>query len=130
MNKIETICIINDDEVYAFIIKKTIEKLSICKHITTFLNGEDAINSFKNISNNLPDIILLDINMPVMDGWGFLKEFEALKLDKNMPIYLISAHVSKNDNLKAISNKLVTDVLEDPTDSETLLRIISEVLVN
>ncbi len=85
MNKIETICIINDDEVYAFIIKKSIVKLSICNHITTFLNGEDAINSFKNISNILPDIILLDIHMPVMDGWSFLKEYELLlSFDKKL----------------------------------------------
>ena len=130
MNKIETICIINDDEVYAFIIKKSIVKLSICNHVTTFLNGEDAINSFKNISNILPDIILLDIHMPVMDGWSFLKEYELLKLNKNIPIYLISAQVSKNDSLKAADNKFITGVLEDPTDTDTLLKISRYVLAN
>ncbi|MCF8429358.1 MAG: response regulator [Bacteroidia bacterium] len=128
MNKIETICIINDDDVYAFIIKKTIEKLSISNHVTTFVNGEDAINSFKNILNNLPDIILLDLNMPVMDGWNFLEAFETLQISYHIPIYLISAHISNEDNLKAKNNKLISAVLKDPTDTDTLLKITGNVL--
>jgi CheY-like chemotaxis protein len=128
MNKIETICIINDDDVYAFIVKKSIKKLSICNHVTTFINGEDAINSFKNNLNNLPDIILLDINMPVMDGWEFINEFEALNIEKKIAIYIISAHISEQDNLKANNNILITGVLEDPTDTDTLLKITGNVL--
>lgn len=128
MNKIETICIINDDGVYAFIVKKSIIKLSICNQVTTFINGEDAINSIKNNLNNLPDIILLDINMPVMDGWEFLNEFEALNIEKKIAIYLISAHISEEDNLKANNNVLISGVLEDPTETDTLLRITGNVL--
>ena len=134
MNKIETICIINDDGVYAFIVKKSIIKLSICNQVTTFINGEDAINSIKNNLNNLnnlndlPDIILLDINMPVMHGWEFLNEFEALNIEKKIAIYLISAHISEEDNLKANNNVLISGVLEDPTETDTLLRITGNVL--
>lgn len=128
MNKIENICIINDDEVYAFIVKKSIIKLSICNHVTTFVNGEDAINSFKNNLNSLPDIILLDINMPVMHGWEFLNEFEALNIEKKIAIYIVSAHISEEDNLKANNNILISGVLEDPTDTNTLLNISGNVL--
>ncbi|MFZ4797275.1 MAG: response regulator [Bacteroidia bacterium] len=130
MNKIEHICIINDDDVFSFIVKKSILKLSICNQITTFVNGEDAINSFKNHLNSLPDIILLDINMPVMDGWSFLNEFEELNIEKNISIYLISAHISEEDNIKAKNNIYITGVLEDPTDTNTLLTITGNVLAN
>lgn len=123
MNKVETICIINDDDVYSYIIKKSIKKLALCNEVTTFINGEDAIHSLKDCTNKLPDIIFLDINMPVMDGWDFLKEFEELKLNKTIPIYLTSAHVSDDDNLKAISSPLITAIIEDPTDTETLYKI-------
>lgn len=128
MNKIENICIINDDDVYAFIVKKSIIKLSICNNVTTFVNGEDAFNSFKNNLNNLPDIILLDINMPVMDGWEFLNEFEALNIEKKIAIYIISAHISEEDNFKANNNTLISGVLEDPTDTDTLLKITGNIL--
>ncbi len=130
MNKIETICIINDDDIFTFIIKKSIIKLAVCQNVITFPNGEEAINFFRNNSNYLPEIILLDINMPVMDGWDFLDEFSTIENYNKTNVYLISVHVSEEDKLKAKNHAGITGILNDPTDSETLYKITGNIIAN
>lgn len=75
MKKFETLYIVDDDDVYQFIAKKTIEQTGLVELIKTFSNGREAIQfleSFIDSPEFLPEIILLDLTMPVMDGWEFL----------------------------------------------------------
>lgn len=99
MNKFKKVFIVDDDKVFHFIIKKLMQRNNIEIIPFFFDNGYDAITELKekrNAPNELPDLILLDINMPIMDGWQFLEEFRLIKdqLDKDPIIYLIS---SSND---------------------------------
>lgn len=126
MFKIKTICIVNDDEIFTFILKKSIVKLNICEQVLTYTNGEEAINVLSKECVVLPEIILLDINMPFMNGWEFLEEFSKINKSKKIAIYLISAHISPEDNLKAKNNYEITGILSDPADSETITRIVNE----
>jgi CheY-like chemotaxis protein len=126
MPKLKTICIINDDDIFTFILKKSINKLSVCENILTYSNGELALQGLTNQVESgllLPEIILLDINMPIMNGWDFLNEFSAINTNKKVDIYLISAHISSNDSLKAKNHPEITGILEDPAESETIMRI-------
>ncbi|MCZ6900005.1 MAG: response regulator, partial [Bacteroidetes bacterium] len=71
MSKVDTICLVDDDEVYHYIMERTISKNKLAKTILKFMDGETAINFFnQNLANQskLPELILLDLNMPVMDG--------------------------------------------------------------
>lgn len=125
MFKVKTICIINDDDIFTFILKKSITKLNICEQILTYSNGEEAINNLTQDGFILPEIILLDINMPIMNGWEFLEVFsKVIKLNK-VDIYLISAHISQEDHLKAKNSLEITGILSDPTDTETIIRIVN-----
>ncbi|MFA9213881.1 MAG: response regulator [Candidatus Methylacidiphilales bacterium] len=126
MYKIKTICIINDDDIFTFILKKSITKLNVCGQVITFSNGQEAMDAFSISGAVVPEIILLDINMPIMDGWGFLSEFEIIKTNEKVDIYLISAHVSDEDCLKVKTNKRITGILSDPTDNETIMKIVNE----
>ena len=75
MNPIKTISIIDDDAVFVFLTKKAIELAHIAHQVKVFVNGWDAISYFKeNIEclDLMPDVILLDLSMPIMDGWQFL----------------------------------------------------------
>lgn len=99
MKKFKKVFIVDDDKVFHFIIKKLLLKNNIDTISTFFENGFDAVEELKvkmNSEIDLPDLILLDINMPIMDGWQFLEEFRMIKnqLIKAPLIYLIS---SSND---------------------------------
>jgi len=98
MKKFNTIFVVDDDLVYHFIIKKLFSKCNINVDTKYFFNGLEAIDELKEKvqTDNVPDLILLDINMPVYDGWQFLEEFKKLKqsISKEITVYLVS---SSND---------------------------------
>jgi CheY-like chemotaxis protein len=124
MNKVSTICIINDDDIFTFILKKSITKLNICDEVISFINGDEAIKEFEKPNSSIPNIILLDINMPVLNGWDFLTEFVKINITFKVDIYLISAHISNEDLIKAKNQKEITGILTDPTDSKILTEIV------
>jgi len=98
MKKFNTIFVVDDDMVYHFIIKRLFSKCNINVDAKYFFNGLEAIDELKDKvkTDNIPDLILLDINMPVYDGWQFLEEFKKIKknLSKEITVYLVS---SSND---------------------------------
>jgi CheY-like chemotaxis protein len=124
MNKVSTICIINDDDIFTFILKKSITKLNICNEVISFINGDEAIKEFEKPNSSIPNIILLDINMPVLNGWDFLTEFVKINIPFKVDIYLISAHISNEDLIKAKNQKEITGILTDPTDNKILIEIV------
>src|SRR5438067_5958065 len=104
--KANTICIIDDDMVYQITTKKVLEKINNTKKIIVFSNGKEAFEYFSKVVSDedaLPDIILLDVNMPYMNAWQFLEEYKKLKplLIKQITIYIISSSVSDIDIQKA-----------------------------
>jgi CheY-like chemotaxis protein len=129
MNPIKTLSIIDDDEIYVFLAKKSIEQTNLINLIKVFGNGLDAINFLKeNIDNpdSLPEIIFLDLAMPVMDGWEFLEEYLLFmpKLSRKITIYIVSSSISPFDIAKAKSINVVTDFIIKPIAKEKLLEII------
>lgn len=99
MMKFNNVFIVDDDLVYHFIMKKLFAKCGININTSYFFNGLEAIEGLKKKMDDeqaIPDLILLDINMPVYDGWQFLEEFKKLKnfLKKEIIVYLVS---SSND---------------------------------
>ncbi|NCX96022.1 MAG: response regulator [Chitinophagia bacterium] len=128
MNEIDNICIIDDDNIYTMLLKKTIKKLNICDNITSFNQGKLALETFKtHIQTNtpLPDIIFLDVNMPILDGWMFVDEFAKIMdaMNKKVLIYVVSASVDPDDKNKALANKYITNYLVKPIEIQTLLGI-------
>ena len=88
--------VVDDDKIFHFIIKKLLLNNNIDVIPSFFENGLEAIEGIKNKIDNgetPPDLILLDINMPVLDGWQFLEEFKLLKkfLKEEICIYIISS---------------------------------------
>ena len=84
--KKKEIWIVDDDNIYQIIVRKIIGKMELFSSFSSYKNGKDAIDALKKAAENkesIPDIILLDINMPVMDGWEFMDEIVAYKSKLN-----------------------------------------------
>lgn len=81
MKKIKNLALIDDDDIFVFLTKKAIQNTNLVEQIRVFGNGLDAIDFLWENSgdvDSLPEIILLDLSMPIMDGWQFLDQFTIL----------------------------------------------------
>ncbi|MFN4150842.1 MAG: response regulator [Candidatus Sericytochromatia bacterium] len=125
MSNLETVCIIDDDPIYVFGMKKLISVNNICNSILVFNNGHEAIQYFSSNDTQLPDVIFLDINMPIMDGWDFLDEFSNIKnsFKKNITIHMVSSSIDPNDIEKAKGYQDISEYLVKPVKSQDLKRI-------
>jgi CheY-like chemotaxis protein len=124
---IKKIAIIEDDPISQFIINKTIKSTIYTENISVFSNGMAALDYFNlnlTTAENLPDVILLDINMPVMNGWQFINQFSKLStsIDKKIYIYLLTSSQNPDDLLQSKNLELVTDYLIKPLDKEKLIK--------
>ena len=125
-SKTISVLLVDDDEINNFISIKLIKKALLNTEIMACLNGRFAIEQLTEIQQKdpagLPDYILLDINMPIMNGWEFLDEYKRLNLDPlgKSKIYIISSSVFSNDINKARSYPLVKDFISKPLNVEKI----------
>ncbi len=127
---IQLACIIDDDKIYVNLVKKIIEIKKLSRNLIIFKNGKEALDHFKPILRNmseesLPDIIFLDLNMPVMDGWEFLSEFIKIKnnFNKKITLYVVSSSIDPRDLERARSFNMVTDYLIKPIELKKFEKI-------
>ena len=131
MKKLVKTSIVDDDRIYIFGLTKLIEMNSFCEELQVFKNGKEAIDSFINDIEEgiqLPEVILLDINMPVMDGWEFLEEYAKVKhkIKNKVKIYMVSSSVNLSDLDKAKSYEDVVDYVIKPIKSADLQKISND----
>jgi len=130
--KFNDVYVVDDDKVFHFIIKKLLLNNGINVTPNFFENGLLAIEGLKSKlekGENPPDLILLDINMPILDGWQFLEEFKIIKdkLNKDIKIYIVSSSDDKADKSKAKSfEEEVQNYYLKPMTSEDLKAIFYE----
>ncbi|WP_295672795.1 response regulator [uncultured Mucilaginibacter sp.] len=124
-----SVLLVDDDEINNFISIKLIKKALLNTEIMACLNGKFAIDQLVEIQRNdpakLPDYILLDINMPIMNGWEFLDEYNRLNIDPlgKTKIFIISSSVFSNDINKARSYPLVKDFISKPLNVDKIVEL-------
>lgn len=129
MKPIPILCVIDDDVIYQFAVKLNIKQLQLAEKVLTFSNGEEAMLYFSENMENpeaLPQVILLDINMPVMDGWDFLDWFQSAKekMAREIPIFMVSSSIDWRDMEKAKSYPEVQEYLSKPLTDGNFFDII------
>lgn len=128
--KIENLWIIDDDPMASFYIKRLAELGELANIITIYDKARGAIDylqQHKHCEDQLPDVILLDIYMPEMDGWTFLKVFDETRLEfsKSIDIFIISSSDHLKDINKARSIPHVKAYLQKPVTLEVLKNLVA-----
>lgn len=109
-NKYNCVLLIDDDGVTNFINHRLIKKMNITECISSAMNGNEALKYLKDFSqsnnNNAPELILLDINMPVLDGFEFLEQFEKITFanKERIKIIFLTTSTHQKDILKISAN--------------------------
>jgi CheY-like chemotaxis protein len=95
----KNILLVDDDKIFTFLSTKTLQRMGIAKEVHTAFHGREAldlINNYFSGSLTAPDVILLDLNMPIMDGFGFLEAFQRLRLPNKEKIKIVVVSSSEN----------------------------------
>lgn len=123
------VALVDDDSIFQFTATRLIESAQLAKEILHFENGNEALQYLeKNSANSdlLPDFLFLDINMPIVDGWMFLEDFEKLKtkLAKEFPIYMVSSSIDPRDMSRAKEFVEVKDFVVKPVTIERFTELL------
>jgi CheY-like chemotaxis protein len=124
---LETILCIDDDPITLMLCKMVITKALFSNEIATAKNGEEALKYYDNLktnpSINKPQLIFLDLNMPVMNGWEFLESFITTEYSEyhDTKIIILSSTIDPQDLEKSKKYPMVIDFLSKPISKEMLL---------
>ncbi|MFN6944725.1 MAG: two-component system response regulator [Cytophagaceae bacterium] len=113
------VLLIDDDTINNYINEKLLKKLNFSQDIKILLNGEEAIKYLQSQVDSDPDffpeLILLDINMPVMDGFEFLEAFKELNFKNKSQITIIMLTTSTNpSDVTRVKSSIVADYINKP----------------
>jgi len=120
---LEQILCIDDDPITLMLCKKVISKSSFSKEIITAPNGEEALHHFNTLKYNnknktikKPELIFLDLNMPVMGGWEFLDHFTSSAYSdfNTAKVIVLSSTIDPHDLAKAKKYPIIIDFLSKP----------------
>lgn len=119
------ICIVEDDHIYQFVLKKLfISALPNCR-LSFFANGEAAF-AFLAAQEALPQLLLVDLNMPIWDGWKLIEEIynRLPEVGAKTKIYISSSSIDPEDQKRADAHPFITDYLIKPLNKHRLHQII------
>ena len=126
MKKLKRVMVIDDDLFTNIYLEIILKRNNIIKNIITFQDGKKALE-FLAANTNKVDLILLDINMPKMNGWRFLKEFQKLhkKITATILIVMLTSSVNIRDKMKAEKLQIVKKFIKKPLNEKIVTEIIN-----
>jgi CheY-like chemotaxis protein len=135
MNKPIIVWIVDDDPAFQLITKTNISRTGIPVNYHIFSNGKDALDAMTSVVNEghlteLPSFILLDINMPIYDGWYFVNGYSGFSdnVKNKTELFVCSSSIDPADISRSESNDDVTGFIEKPIPTSILTTILSSKL--
>ncbi|MDH5598447.1 MAG: response regulator [Cyclobacteriaceae bacterium] len=117
MGKELNVYVIDDDSMSVHVVKYAFKKINFPCEITSFPLASEALEFLLNNPSTIPDLILLDINMPIMNAWEFLDKYLENKLDeRKTKLVILSTSVFDRDKDKVKYYPQVSEFFEKPLD--------------
>jgi CheY-like chemotaxis protein len=133
MDIFNKILIIDDDPIHNMVSSKLIEKAKFSNKTDKVLSGKLELEYLSRNAkeNSLPDLIFLDINMPLMDGWEFLKHYEEFRKENAVDIHILmlTSSISPEDIEKSKNHPLVFEFVTKPLSIDKLNDIRNSLMV-
>lgn len=128
---IDLVCIVDDDPMHVFITKKYVQLSGYVDKIVVCKNGKDAfdmLQTFISDESKLPEVIFLDLNMPVWDGWLFLDEFTKIPIKQKIVIYILTSSDNQEDIIRAKKYSLSSNYLVKPVSQSKIKDVLAELI--
>ena len=125
----KSVCLIDDDSIYVMLAKRLISLNSLSNTVSEYTDGREAFQALQKLHANgetLPDVIFLDVNMPIWDGWDFLDEFGKIELAHFPEIYIVTSSSHSLDREKAATYPIVKRSLTKPLELDDLVAILKD----
>ncbi|MBS9461433.1 response regulator [Flagellimonas sp. 389] len=126
--KLDSILLLDDNPATNYIHKKFIEKVNCTERVLEFQNGYEALKYIRDHSHRPPDLIFVDINMPIMDAWEFLEEFEKLEegLRQKSKVFVLTTSLSPRDVEKANQIGFIEDIMMKPLSTDDIEQLMTK----
>lgn len=115
-SKYKSILLVDDDEIFLEVIQRIILKKVPEIEVHAYCNPEEALDFVTNVK--IPDLTLLDLNMPKLNGWDFIEELEKRRIKCNL--FMLTSSINAKDKEKSLQYDLVQDYLNKPLNVEKL----------
>ena len=125
----KSVCLIDDDSIYIMLAKRLISLNNLSDTVWEYSDGCEAFQALLKMHTNgepLPDVVFLDVNMPIWDGWDFLEKFKQLDLAPFPEIYIVTSSSHSIDREKAASYSIVKRMLNKPIELDDLVLILNK----
>lgn len=126
-NSSKELWIIDDDKIFQILTERMLtNEAAHPLKITQFYDGQEAMNALEENPTNIPDYVLLDINMPLINGWDFLELIAVhhKEMAEKPKIYIVTSSIDKKDKNQALAFSFVKDFLSKPLTKEVIKQII------
>jgi CheY-like chemotaxis protein len=127
--KLKQLLLIDDDSIIPILFEAALSEIDTPVHYTYMDNGVKALSYLKSHIQNLdtfPDIILVDLNMPMMDGFEFIEQYEQdfFQLFPQTHNIVVTSSVSEKDRSRALQYKSVKGFISKPLKAEKLAGLL------
>jgi len=131
IDKVDLVYMIDDDSVIIYLTELIIKTVDFCKELKTFTKGEDALNTIREAAetgSKLPDLLLIDLNMPIFNGWHFLDALQEIERAKDIPVFVFTSSIDPRDIEKSKTYPSIKDYIVKPLTIHKINKILRYVI--